>query len=286
MPASNIIPQHSQPAGVRYYYWQLDPKLRRSYATIVEALERYERGKLLVDSQVDLTSADYERIMHAIKLDFPTLWTHQWAEYKLANVSHSIKLLYQDFDTPLRRQATIDAARQLVADIPRNASPAKKLSILHDKLCAAIVYDLKNPACYCASGALLEHRAVCSGISSAFKLCSDLLHIPAVYVAGYAWSKKDRTKAQRFNDDNRHAWNIVEIDGKAYHVDVTFDLDEPGCRSWFLVSDRKALAQRDYSINSKPLTFPLPTCPDDYFNPPAATSLWQPAPVQHIFIYI
>lgn len=61
-------------------------------------------------------------------------------------------------------------------------------------------------------GLLAGRRAVCSGYTSTFQLFMDLLEIPCITVEGTAGGG---TQA--------HAWNMVELDGEWYCVDVTWD---------------------------------------------------------------
>lgn len=63
---------------------------------------------------------------------------------------------------------------------------------------------------YTAYGALLRGTAVCNGYAEAMELlllCSDI----------------DTYMAVGYTMDGAHAWNIVSIDGRWYHVDTTWD---------------------------------------------------------------
>ena len=65
-----------------------------------------------------------------------------------------------------------------------------------------------------AAASLCYGIAQCSGYSKAVKYLLDYLDVPCIYVTGDA-------------DDGRggsgpHAWNMVQLDGEYYHVDVTF----------------------------------------------------------------
>lgn len=67
---------------------------------------------------------------------------------------------------------------------------------------------------YTPYGALLDHKAVCQGYAEAFELMCACCNIKCYIVTGQATNKKGT---------EGHAWNIVEIDGIWYHVDVTWD---------------------------------------------------------------
>ena len=67
-------------------------------------------------------------------------------------------------------------------------------------------------------GALLGGGAICYGYSSTFQLFMDALGIPCITVDGAA-----------YNEEEAHSWNLVELDGQWYYVDVTWD-DPLGAR--------------------------------------------------------
>ena len=64
-----------------------------------------------------------------------------------------------------------------------------------------------------AYGALVKKKAVCQGVACAFKLLCDQVDIPSLVVIGTVLSVNER-----------HAWNMVRIDGHFYHVDCTWML--------------------------------------------------------------
>ena len=59
-----------------------------------------------------------------------------------------------------------------------------------------------------------KYYSVCDGYARAYKILMDKAHIPTDYVSG----------KNRFNSNlSSHVWNLVKLDGKWYHVDVTWD---------------------------------------------------------------
>jgi hypothetical protein len=67
---------------------------------------------------------------------------------------------------------------------------------------------------------LLKGRGVCEGIAEAAKLLLDACGIPTLKLSGVARKEDGSTEP--------HAWNVVLINGKWYHLDVTFDLTMAG----------------------------------------------------------
>ncbi len=72
----------------------------------------------------------------------------------------------------------------------------------------------KNPDSHNAYGALVNKLAVCDGFSSAFSLIAKEFGFRSVLVEG---------KSDYNGKKVEHAWNIVEFEGKYYHVDATWD---------------------------------------------------------------
>ncbi len=58
-------------------------------------------------------------------------------------------------------------------------------------------------------GVFKSHNAICVGNSTTFKLFMDAMDIPC--------------KIIHSTESGEHAWNVVQLDGEWYHVDVTFD---------------------------------------------------------------
>lgn len=64
-------------------------------------------------------------------------------------------------------------------------------------------------------GVLTGNLSVCEGIAKAYKLLCEKLGVSAMVVPGGTTSLLDQN----------HEWNIVKIDGRCVHVDVTWDLN-------------------------------------------------------------
>lgn len=120
---------------------------------------------------------------------------------------------------------------------------------IHNFIVSQVTYSEDNSEwAYNALGPLIKRKAVCEGIAKAFKLMCDVNEIPCIVVSGSS------TNNDRQDTGDNHAWNMVKIDGKWYHVDATFDttinVTNP-CRSlvydYFCRSD--AVIQRNHRFN-------------------------------------
>lgn len=133
-----------------------------------------------------------------------------------------------------KEQAAVDSAiASCVADGMSDYEIAKAL---HDYLALNNEYDMRYysgnvPAIsYTAYGALVNRTSVCAGYALAYERLMDQVGIPCEYVTG-------------MTTNGYHAWNIVQIDGEWYHVDVTWDDPTPDREGYvrykyFLKSDK------------------------------------------------
>lgn len=101
--------------------------------------------------------------------------------------------------------------------IKKKMSRYQKIKAVHNWMIANVKYDYDSylagfvpPVSHSATGALMKGVAVCDGYAHAFKIFMKYLKIPCKFVVG-----KSGTVG--------HGWNMVKVNGKWYHIDVTFD---------------------------------------------------------------
>lgn len=108
------------------------------------------------------------------------------------------------------RQTLLDKADEIAAMAA--GKPAwEQMRVIHDELVRRVVYDTTyNQDTNHAAGALLGGRTLCQGYAQAFQLIGQRLGLSVRMISGTA-------------NGISHAWNLVVLDGKTYHIDVTFD---------------------------------------------------------------
>ena len=119
------------------------------------------------------------------------------------------------------------AVNRVLARLRPNMSTLEKVKTVHDYMVKNVTYDLANFKAgtipgddYGAYGALVNKKAVCSGYSSGFALLMERLGVPVTTISSGSMS---------------HEWNMIQLGGNWYHVDVTWDRSRwYGC---FLKSD-------------------------------------------------
>ncbi len=151
-----------------------------------------------------------------------------------------------------------DRAREIHASlVSPGMSEYEQVRAFHDWLVNNNQYDQTyRDASYDAYGALLTGFAVCDGYAKAFDLLCYLSGIECLRING---------KAASGGTAENHAWNKVNVDGRWYNVDVTWDdpvtaNGQPVLRyDYFLVSDSTLASDHQWSQYSF-----WPDCPSDY----------------------
>jgi hypothetical protein len=96
---------------------------------------------------------------------------------------------------------------------------------IHDYFTSNVTYDgTDDVASHSPVGPLLTNKGVCEGISEAYCFIACACGIKTSMMSGMM-------------NKERHRWNIVELEGKKYHLDVTSDLS--GLHAFFNCDDAK-----------------------------------------------
>ena len=117
-------------------------------------------------------------------------------------------------DVKADEAAVREKVQALAEEAVVQGGPWSQLAYVHDWLTNHNVYNSAATAAdylpWTPLAALTDlSQPVCEGYARAFKMLCDELGYPCLYVAGYA--------------EGPHAWNMVQVAGKWYAVDVTFD---------------------------------------------------------------
>lgn len=119
------------------------------------------------------------------------------------------------YDNTLNDAAFQKATKEALAVVESGMSDLEKAVVLHDYLAVNCEYDEENleagtipDTSYSAYGVLVNRIAVCEGYALAYKYLLNKAGINCYMVN---------------SDTMNHAWNLIELDGKYYQVDVTWD---------------------------------------------------------------
>lgn len=195
-------------------------------------------------------------IYFMLRLDCPEIFYTVQFRYRYYPDSEYVEMIPEYL---FNKNKILDHRKAMEARVKKLARQAEKLSekekeqFVHDFICENVRYDkLKKAYSHEIIGPLGQGVGVCEGIAKSVKILCDALGIWCMIAVSEANPEK--------NIKYRHAWNIVRIGGKYYHLDVTFDnslSSEHGIRyDYFNLSDAQIF--RDH----EPVIWHVPACED------------------------
>ena len=134
------------------------------------------------------------------------------------NMANTYVIEYiDDKDAIMEMKTSFEAAANLAAtQVDKSLDEYQQALMVHDYLALNCEYDYENyqagtvpEISHTAYGSLVNQVAVCDGYADAFAyIMEDKLDIPCEVIS---------------SDAMHHAWNMIEIGQKWYHVDITWD---------------------------------------------------------------
>ena len=224
--------------------------------TIKAGLQRYDAAidvssfGLKVDNEENKAES-VKRITDSISYvrKLPDMFSVQYETSLSIQIGYGADGAYIIKDIVIRYTNTKEEADARLAEvnekideiIAKNITPEmtelEKALNLHDYLVLNTSYDLNQSVPdlydgYTAYDILMCGNGVCEGYAQAYNMLLEKAGISSIMVT---------------SDSMNHAWNLVNIDGEWYHVDVTWDDPTPDAKGrvghgYFLLSD-KAFAQ-------------------------------------------
>jgi len=150
------------------------------------------------------------------------------------------------------------AVSDMVRGISGSMSEYDREKLLHDRLAEKVVYDGSDTHAHSAYGAMVQGKAVCEGYAKAFQVVLRRAGIQSFLITGSSVNPST-------GKSEGHAWNAVRIDGKYYHVDVTWD--DQGDNLFYAYFNKSTAAVReDHTIDEPAYALPVCSSEDaDYF---------------------
>lgn len=239
-----------------YYYSKLNKEGQAAYHAIKTGLQ-----SLVPSFQVPrLDGKELSDIYFMLRLDCPEIFYTVKFKYRYFPESGNAQMFPEYLFEKKKIQDHQKAMKARVDKLARQAaklSEQEKLLYIHDFICENVRYDkLKKAYSHEIIGPLGQGVGVCEGIAKAVKILCDALGIWCIV----AISENNPEKKVKY----RHAWNVVKIGGKYYHLDATFDntLGKDGLlrHDYFLLNDKQIF--RDHER----LVWSIPACEDgDHF---------------------
>ena len=236
----------------QYYYNTLTKPQQNSYNAIKEGLQ-----SLAPSFPVPLLeNRELTDVFMKVRLDHPQLFyagTFKYRYYPDGSNAEMIPEYLFEKGKIKDHQKALQARVEKLARPMQKGTDMEKLLYIHDFICQNVKYDkLKKQYSHEIICPLGHGVGVCEGIAKSVKILCDALNLWCVI----ALSENNPEKGVKY----RHAWNIVKVDKKYYHIDCTFDnsLGNPDeiRYDYFLLNDKQMF--RDHER----LVWKMPACED------------------------
>lgn len=213
----------------RYYYVQLNKREQAIYKAFYKGLMAHE-DIIPIPISGQLSKEVFNKIFRAMTRDNPLIYyvnqsACNWATDMFGHTAICPQYFYNK-DTVKKYNRNIEKTVNNLAGqlgLTEGTDYEKELRV-HDWFCENVGYDFKgtdmdDPARVALShnivGVFAKQKAQCEGIAKAVKVLLNAVDIKCIVATGEA-------------DDNgsseHHAWNIVNLDGNPYQVDLTWDI--------------------------------------------------------------
>lgn len=212
---------------------------------LVKAMKNFQEE--LDVTSYGISDADIDAYMEKIRDKHDELWYVTGTGWSSWNrVTRKVRFYYKE-GMNKERVAVMEAEVNAVVEealecVTPTMRDYEKALAIHDWLALHCKYGRipdDSGDEYNVYGALVKGMAVCSGYAKAYQyLLQEKLGIPCEYVS---------------SSDMNHAWNMVKIGSKYYHVDVTWDDSSyvGGVNHWcFLQSDTGIKSKSHYGWTS------------------------------------
>ena len=208
--AERVLPDLEQ----RYYVRQLRGKLLENFCVLYEACRNFEVQCLLT---VPLSEEETNLLLVYLDYDCPELIQYDtelsWgltrnAEGLVTSVIPRYRMSEKVYRTYF---AETERALDEICESARGMSDFEAECLVYRELIGRYVYHAKAANCNNAYGLLIAKTARCEGISRTFLWAMRKLNIPAFCLMGDTAG------------GGSHSWNVVQIGGEWYDVDITQD---------------------------------------------------------------
>ena len=247
----------------RYYYGKLTTKEKQIYKDFYDGIKNCDN----VIRTIAIPNPDkvMGRIFSAIIADNPHIYYLEQTQIRYVYSPLGVEI-HPSYVFPKSQIANYNQqfqirANQIVSEIIATAGTdeLQREKALYEYFVKNFKYDkaalnTKDAIALCKAhsliGVFLEGKAVCEGFSKAFKFLMNAMDMKCIVVNGYAdWDYA-----------SGHAWNIVKMNNKPYHVDVTWAVsrNDDGV-IWY---DYLNISDNEISVDHKGFTG-VPKCTSD-----------------------
>lgn len=213
----------------RYYYHQLNKQEQAIYKVFYKGVMSHQEI-IPIPVRGEFSQESFERIFMAMTRDNPLIYfLNQSACSTASDMFGRLAICPQYFFTKEKVKEYNRKIEKVVNELAGQlhlleCNDYEKELRVHDWICQNVEYDYEGTdkdkvsrviASHNILGVFAHHKAQCEGIAKAVKVLLNAVDVKCIVVTG------DSIKSGQCVP---HAWNIVDIDGEPYQLDVTWDV--------------------------------------------------------------
>ncbi len=209
-------------ATYEYSFYQLEEESERIlYRDILSILGSMADKTAVSEGALqagDKIEEQTERVFQCVLNDHPELFYVDGYSYtKSTNITGEVVAMEfagtytLSVEEACARKAEIEeAARAMLAEIGEQVSEYEKVKAVYETIILNTDYDLEAPDNQNIYSVFVGKASVCQGYAKAVQYLLNRLQVECLFVLGGV------------DNGEKHAWNMVKVDGSYYHLDATW----------------------------------------------------------------
>lgn len=203
----------------KYFVNKLNPKMLKNFTAAYRAVTNFESS---VTFDQIITSDELDTIMYLLNYDCPELIQISGDYYPYYTNYETYDVSGVGFDYIMNKKEHKKAIGQLNSFFDKlkkdigDKTELEKEKYVYDYIFDKCVYNETDKMSGSVYGLLIKNKGRCEAICKSFMWCMRELDVECMCVSG----------SQNWNDESlyaSHSWNIIKINGKYYHLDLTVD---------------------------------------------------------------
>lgn len=197
-----------------YCYGSLTSREKALYVKILQALQAADTDVAVAK---DTEEPVFNKVFQCVLNDHPELFyvdgftlIRYQEDGVVTGKSFSGSYIYNQEEIREREAQIEKKVQEILKEIPANSSEYEKVRFVYEYLIKNTEYVLASEDNQNICSVFLNGSSVCQGYAKAAQYLLKRLGVRAILVSGTVEGGQE------------HAWNIVQIDGNYYHMDVTW----------------------------------------------------------------